>query len=287
MQVEILGSGGAITTPRPLCQCRVCREARVKGVPYSRSGPSVFVHGPDVLIDTPEESKFQIDRSRIQHINAGFYSHWHPDHVMGRRVWETMNGDFRGWPRQHTPTDVYLPQQVAQDFRTWLGGWEHMAFLERQGYVRLIELRDGERVTIGDVTIEPFRLAQEYVYAFLFESEDTRVLIEPDETLDWIPDEHVCGVDLAVLPMGVNEFNPLTGERRIAREHPVLAEEATFEETLEILRVLNARRVILTHIEEPDDLSYDDLLVLQGRLQADGLPVEFAYDTMLIDVGEQ
>ncbi len=98
MQIEILGSGGAITTPRPGCDCPVCIEARVKGVPYSRSGPSLFVHGPDVLIDTPEESKDQINRSRITRINACFYSHWHPDHVMGRRVWETMNADLRNWP---------------------------------------------------------------------------------------------------------------------------------------------------------------------------------------------
>ena len=53
MQVEFLGAGGAITTPRPACTCRVCAEAREKGVPYSRTGPSLFVHGPDVLIDTP------------------------------------------------------------------------------------------------------------------------------------------------------------------------------------------------------------------------------------------
>ena len=40
---------------------------------------------------------------------------------MGRRVWETRNGDFRTWPREAKRplvTDVYLPQQVAADFRT-------------------------------------------------------------------------------------------------------------------------------------------------------------------------
>jgi len=40
--------------------------------------PSIFVHGPNVLIDTPEEIKEQINRSRITEIQAGFYSHWHP-----------------------------------------------------------------------------------------------------------------------------------------------------------------------------------------------------------------
>ena len=91
MRVEILGSGGAVTIPRPGCRCRVCVEARERGEPYARTGPSVFVHGPDVLIDTPEESKQQLNRSTVTRIGAGLYSHWHPDHTAGRRVWEARN----------------------------------------------------------------------------------------------------------------------------------------------------------------------------------------------------
>src|SRR5262249_56693887 len=70
LKVEILGSGGAVTIPRPGCSCRVCVEAREKGVPYARTGPSVFVHGPDVLIDTPEEAKQQLNRSQVTRIAA-------------------------------------------------------------------------------------------------------------------------------------------------------------------------------------------------------------------------
>ena len=66
MKVEILGSGGAVSTPRPACSCRVCAEARREGIPYSRGGPSLFVHGPDVLVDTPEDIKAQLNRSRIE-----------------------------------------------------------------------------------------------------------------------------------------------------------------------------------------------------------------------------
>lgn len=100
MRIEFLGTGGALTTPKPGCSCGVCKEARERGVPYSRSGPSLFVHGPDVLIDTPEEIKDQLNRSQVREIAACLYSHWHPDHVMGRRVWEALNNDWRGWPPQ-------------------------------------------------------------------------------------------------------------------------------------------------------------------------------------------
>ena len=129
MRIEFLGTGGATTTPRPGCLCRVCVEARERGVPYSRSGPSLFVHGPDVVVDTPEEIKDQINRARIEHIEAGLYSHWHPDHTMGRRFWETLNVDFRSWPPSGDTTDIYLPQQVAADFERWLGLAEHFEFM--------------------------------------------------------------------------------------------------------------------------------------------------------------
>lgn len=283
MRIEFLGTGGAVTTPQPLCGCRVCRLARERGVPHSRSGPSIFVHGPDVLIDTPEEIKDQLNRSRVTNITACLYSHWHPDHVMGRRVWE-MNQDWRGWPPENRRTDVYLPEQVALDFRKMLGTWDHLAYLERRGLVRLVELQDGEGVEIGGTQVRPFRVAEEYVYAFLFENGDARVLIAPDELNGWTPPGWVRGVDLAVLPKGLDEFDPLSGERRIPEEHPLLEIEATFEETLGIVEALGADRVILTHIEEIDGRTPEDLTTLRHRLRREGINIEFAFDTLVVDV---
>ncbi len=283
MRVEFLGTGGAVTTPQPFCRCRVCVEARERGVPYSRLGPSVFVHGPDVLVDTPEDIKEGLNRSSIQHIAAGLYSHWHPDHVMGRRVWE-MNLDFRAWPRENTPTDIYLPQQVSHDFRKMLGSWDHLKFLEDHGAIRIIELTDGETFTLNETRITPFRVAEDYVYAFLFETAEKRLLIALDELNGWKPPAYLSGLDLAVLPQGLAEFNPFTGERRILKHHPVLRVEATFDETLKIVEKLGAERTILTHVEEIDGLTHDDLQTLGARLRDKGRNIEFAYDTLIVDV---
>jgi phosphoribosyl 1,2-cyclic phosphate phosphodiesterase len=84
--------------------------------------------------------------------------------------------------------------------------------------------------------------------------------------------------------MGIVELDPFTGERRIPREHPLLKSEATFEHTLEVVKKLRATRVILTHVEEADQLTHDDLHELAGRLAERGLPVEFAHDTLLVNV---
>jgi phosphoribosyl 1,2-cyclic phosphate phosphodiesterase len=284
VKVEILGSGGATPTPRPGCRCRVCVLARQRGGRYARMGPSVFVHGPNAVFDTPEEARLQLDRAGIGEIAACFYSHWHPDHTMGRRVWETRNADFRTWPREAKRplvTDVYLPEQVAADFRLRLGGMNHLEFMQERGWIRVRELADGESVLLGGAEIRPFRLAADYVYAFELGEDGRRLVLAMDELVGWSPPAAVRGAELAVLPMGVCEFDPFTGERRIHADHPVLRFEATFDETLEIVDALAAERVVLTHVEEIDGLTYDDLLRLERQVRRN---VTFAWDGLAVEV---
>ena len=64
----------------------------------------------------------------------------------------------------------------------------------------------------------------------------------------------------------------------------MLQSDATFEETLEIVRQLKAGQVYLTHIEEMDQQSFDELRGLEHHLQRDGLQVSLLYDTLVVDV---
>ena len=50
----------------------------------------------------------------------------------------------------------------------------------------------------------------------------------------------------------------------------MLVYEATFAETLDIVAGLDADRVVLSHVEEMDCISYDDLLRVEKRLQGEG-----------------
>jgi phosphoribosyl 1,2-cyclic phosphate phosphodiesterase len=290
LSIEFLGSAGAIRTPRPGCQCELCCGARLHGIPWERTGPSVFVHGPDVLIDTPEESALQVDRAGIQHIAAGFYSHWHPDHTAGRRMYETRNWDWRNWPPSHECTPIYLPAQVAADFERWLGLAENFNYLQSIGLVDVrpfdkpIEL-GGWSISAHSVT-EDYDIAQAYVFAFLFEEigGNRRVLIAMDELYGWTPPDEWRNVDVAVLPAGVFEFHPLTGERLIPVDHPVLQSEATFIETLAMADRLEAGRLVFAHLEEPDTLTPDEYEAVARKLGAErGWDVTFAYDTLVVD----
>ena len=288
MRVEILGSGGAATIPRPGCRCRVCVEARELGGRSVRTGPSTFVHGPNIIFDTPEESKLQLERAGIGEIAACFYSHWHPDHTMGKRVWETRNGDFRTWPReakQPLVTDIYLPEQVARRLPQMArqhGAPRVHARARLDPHSRARGRRDV--VDVGGVTVRPFRLAEDYVYAFELTEGNRRLLVAMDELNGWSPPDEIIGCDVAVLPMGICEFDLFTGDRLIHEEHPVLVFEATFAETLGIVDELDAGQVVLSHVEEMDCISYGELLQVEERLRREGRNVTFAWDGMTVDV---
>jgi phosphoribosyl 1,2-cyclic phosphate phosphodiesterase len=278
LRVEILGSGGAVTIPRPGCSCRVCVEAREKGRPYERTGPSVFVHGPDVLIDTPEESKSQLNRSEVGRIAAGLYSHWHPDHTAGRRVWESRNFDFRSWPRRYETTPLYVPERVWEDFEANYGLADQFRFMEGQGTVKVVLVESGVPFDLDGFRVTPIALDAENAHAFLFEGDGRRVLVAMDETHGWTPPD-LGPLDVVVLPVGVFEHHPYTGERLIPEEFckpPV--KKTRYAQALEMAWALGARRTVLSHVEEMDRMSHDQLVRLG---EADGW--EPAYDGMVIE----
>jgi phosphoribosyl 1,2-cyclic phosphate phosphodiesterase len=239
----------------------------------------VFVHGPDVLIDTPEESKLQLNRSQIGAVAAGLYSHWHPDHTAGRRVWESRNFEFRAWPRRYETTPIYVPERVWGDFERHYGLAEQFRFMESQGTVKVVPVGEGEPFRLGDATVTPVPLDAENAHAFLFESGGKRVLVAMDETHGWTP-PGLGALDLAVLPIGVFEQHPYTGERLIPEEFckpPV--RKTRYGTALEQARALGARRTVLLHVEEMDRLSHDELVRLGAT---DGW--EPAWDGLLVEV---
>lgn len=281
MKLEFLGTAGATPIPRPGSYSNISKEAREKGLPYSRMGPSVFVHDLKLLIDTPEEIRLQLEHASISKVEAGIYSHWHPDHTMGRRIWETMAfKTSKAWG-----TAVYVPEQVAKDMKQFLGSWDHLQFMQQQGWIDLIVLKDGQSFIKNNIKVTPFKLYEQYVYAFLLEEKEKWVLIALDELYKWEPPAHLIGnLDLAVLPMGINEFDWKTKERKRDRAFIERIREATFEETLEIARQLQAKHTIITHIEEVDHMGYDELKEIEAQLREEGLHITFAYDTMQVEV---
>ena len=57
MKIKIIGSGGCVSTPRPCCDCRVCKKAREKGFPYARTGCSIYIEEIETLLANVSSAK--------------------------------------------------------------------------------------------------------------------------------------------------------------------------------------------------------------------------------------
>ena len=95
MELMILGFDVCMVIPKPLCRCAVCEEAREKEASYARTGPSVFFHDENILIDTPAEIAHQLNRYRIDQINCLMFTHHlDPDHILFIHLEEFWNRSY-------------------------------------------------------------------------------------------------------------------------------------------------------------------------------------------------
>lgn len=121
MRLKIIGSGGCVALPKPLCKCRICKEARLKGNPYSRYGCSLFIEDLGMLIDTPEDITQAINFSEIDEINYVLYSHVDPDHTLGMRVFEHIRLNWLEISKGKectNPVNVLAMEHVMEDINS-------------------------------------------------------------------------------------------------------------------------------------------------------------------------
>ncbi len=287
MKIEVLGSGGAVTTPKMFCTCESCVQARSGGARFSRLGPSVFIHGPDILIDTPEEISVELNRSLVTRIEACFYSHWHPDHTSGKRIFE-MNKDWNGFPPQNRVTHIVLTEKIKETFNSCMALMEHFRFLENERLVRISVIGNSETVEMGGFRITPVQLAADYVFGYTVSDGQKNALIIMDELKGWLPDETIRSTrfDAVYLPFGILDINPVYNKRNIASDHPMLETEATITDTLKIIGELDSDLFVLSHIEEPDNITVDLARHLEYIYSNQmGKTIRLAHDGMVIDLG--
>jgi phosphoribosyl 1,2-cyclic phosphate phosphodiesterase len=83
--ITVLGSGTSTGVPEYRCDCDTCRDARQPGSPNARTRPALHavVDGVAIQFDTGPNFLEQIDRHRIDRIDAVIYTHCHADHISG------------------------------------------------------------------------------------------------------------------------------------------------------------------------------------------------------------
>jgi phosphoribosyl 1,2-cyclic phosphate phosphodiesterase len=266
--------------PKPLCQCRVCREAREKGVPYVRSGPSVFLHDINLLVDTPAEIISQLNRCRIRRVDYLTFTHVDPDHVEGFRAVEQMALDFRTW-RAYPEKQIrlLLPEEVAvrlKDVRSQYGSL--LDFYEASGFVRLMPFREKVRIGEVDITAIPVDRGSQMVYIYVFEKSGSRVIYAPCDIKPF--PEHrpeVQRPDILIIQPGIFEKGLKHGFHYPA-DHVSRTTLYTYEQTLELAERLQAKKVVFVHLEEYWNRSYDDYRALESKDER----LRFACDGMIL-----
>jgi phosphoribosyl 1,2-cyclic phosphate phosphodiesterase len=274
VRLTVLGSGGALVTPRPACRCRVCADAR--GNPaHARGGPSLYVHEGHVLLDAPEDILPMLTRAGIDRVDHLLLSHWHPDHTAGFRVVEQLTWELAlGGPARRI--DVWLNRDTLE---RRAGDW---AYFERRGYCRLNVVEPEQELRLGPLTARVFAYAPDQILTgFLLSDGRARVLLAVDETkglIDHLP-AWAIAPDLLVAECGFFDRDA-EGGRLVPERWPMRRTEAGFEaDTRPLLRAVRAGQTLLVHLNgclvgrTPLELA-DLEAELGARFAVDGLTIE-------------
>lgn len=282
MELTILGSGGCTVIPKPLCSCSICREAREKGAPYERTGPSAFLHDENLLIDTPAETTQQLNRSGINRIDAVLLTHLDPDHVEGLRVVEHITLDFRTW-RAYPGSRIklVLPRVLNKHVETIQSHYGPIIdYYEAQGFVERTPFLETVKIGRVDITAIPVGRGSQTSYIYVF-VKDGRKIVYASCDIKPFPENRreVREADLLVIQPGIFEsglkHNFTYGEDHISRTTLY-----TFEETIALADRIRSGRIVFVHLEEYWNRSYADYLALEKQFDH----ITFAYDGMRIIV---
>jgi len=268
--------------PKPLCRCRVCREARKKGVPYARAGPSAFLHDINLLIDTPAEIAGLINRSHIRRIDYLTFSHLDPDHVEGSRVVEQMALDFRTW-RAYPGKQIclLLPAELGERLKMIQSQYGPLFdFYRESGFVQPALFQDEVDIDDVHVTAIPVDRGHQVAFVYVFEKSGRRVVYAPCDHKPFPENRaEVQDADLLITQPGIFETG-LKHRFRYPPDHISRTTLYTFEQTMELAGRLRAKKVLFVHLEEYWNRSYDDYRTLES-----GNPmIRFAYDGMQVEV---
>jgi phosphoribosyl 1,2-cyclic phosphate phosphodiesterase len=282
MELTILGSGGCAVIPKPLCGCPVCKEARRKGAPYKRTGPSAFIHDENLLIDTPSEIASQLNRSQIGRVDYLLFTHLDPDHVEGSRVVEHIALDFRTW-RAYPEKRIHLilPEKLndrLRDIRSVYGPL--IDYYEEQGFVQRTLFQD--TIEIGEMKTTAIAIdrGSQWSYVYVFESDGRKMVYAPCDIKPFPEDwSEVFRPDLLVIQPGIFE-DGLRHGFVYQEDHISRTTLYTFEETLALARRIEADQILFIHLEEYWNRSHDDYVALEQGFDN----VRFAYDGMHVNV---
>ena len=280
MKFTIIGSGGCVALPKPLCKCKICKEAREKGKPYSRFGCSLFLEDLNLLVDTPEDIVHALNYADIQQVDSVLFSHMDPDHILGMRVFEHMRlnwFEISEGKECTNPISVYAMEHVMSDinsicskYGSYLDYYENIRNLINRNIVTDYIYLDNIKLTFvkaGSATV------------FVFEQGERKVIYAPCDVKPFPSNDIFKNADIMVI--GNTIVGEVLKDGYILKEGNSISDELFSMNEIENLKdKYNIKKVIITHLEEDWGKSYDDYLKLQNQYNE----IIFAYDGMTFEL---
>lgn len=237
MKLVILGSGGHLPLPRPLCSCPVCSEARQKGIPFRRTGSSLFVE--PILIDTPEEIVHQLEREQIRELKYVLYTGCHPAHIHGVRVFEHL-------PPSKKPIKVFIPENATERFEKRC---QHLWFFKDRKFIKIEKYYHKRPIKLGNLIITPidFRRKDHITHGFLIEENKSKIFYAPCSIFQMKTDKIIKNCDVAILEFGW--LGPTKKIRKNAPPESVVHNHISFEEMIELAKKIKPKKLLVTHVD--------------------------------------
>ncbi len=271
-----------MSIPRPCCDCRVCVEARHRGIPYARGGPSAFLHDLDLLIDTPADISNQLNRCDIRKVKYLMLTHLDPDHIEGLRVVELINLDFRTWQvYKGEQITLLLPQVLYErlgNIRSQYGSITD--FYRKNGFLKIESFENSILIDGVRITALPVDRGKQTSFVYIFEKNDKKFIYAPCDIKPFPENrEEVRNAALLVIQPGIFE-DGIKHDFYYPPDHISRTTLYTYEQTLALAERIGVKKILFTHLEEYWGRSYDDYCALET---ADGR-VRFAFDGMRVGV---
>lgn len=252
MLVTLLGTGTSHGVPVLGCVCPTCCSGDFRDIRY-RSSALVEVDGVRILIDTATEFRLQALKNHLTRIDGVLLTHPHSDHICGfddlRRFNELQQTTIPVFGSPATLNHIRSMFAYIFNDQTAAGGGKPLVTLHP--IVAPFEIKG--------IPITPIPAEHGYMTVYGYRIGNVAYLTDckriPEQSLQQL-------LGLEVLILGVLRF----------RLH---ATHFNLEEGLDVIRRLNPKRTVLTHLSH--DFKHNDsvnFLPLGVELGFDGLQIE-------------
>jgi phosphoribosyl 1,2-cyclic phosphate phosphodiesterase len=274
MKIIMLGSGGVTGIPRPTCFCSVCKEARVKGIPYARTGTCLYEENGGVLFDMPVEIREQLNREKVRKINHVILTHWHPDHTLGIRTLMELNWNYDGAVSYGPVIPVYISKQQYKWFKEKSCG-SFLDYYAKLGFIKIVWMEHKKPIVAGKTIVTPYLIEHTKGFYFHITDGERKIIYLPCEYHKVQIDQEISDIDIFIA------HNLFWENKAVSSRKNSPTDEDTFEKMIKDAEQMGAKKIYLTHVEETFKLGYKKLNE-QLKKYYPKIPVESGFDGMVI-----